>query len=139
MKTGLGLLLAAVLFAALPASAQDEAKVSGAEAAALSWLALTDRGDYGASWAQAATAFQGSISQANWTNALLNARTPLGALHSRKVMAARYARSLPGAPDGEYVVIQYTTEFEHKAGAVETVTPMLQPDGTWKVSGYFIR
>jgi hypothetical protein len=46
---------------------------------------------------------------------------------------------LPGAPDGEYVVIQYESSFEHKQAAVETVTPMLDKDGTWRVSGYFIR
>jgi hypothetical protein len=47
------------------------------------------------------------------------------------------ALSLPGAPDGEYVVIQYETQFEHHTPA-ETVTPMLDKDGAWKVSGYFI-
>jgi hypothetical protein len=45
---------------------------------------------------------------------------------------------LPGAPEGEYVVIQYETQFEHKAGAIETVTPLREKDGSWRVSGYFI-
>jgi len=36
-------------------------------------------------------------------------------------------------------VIQYETRFENKASAIETVTPMKQKDGSWKVSGYFIR
>ena len=35
--------------------------------------------------------------------------------------------------------IQYDSVFENKDSAVETVTPMLDPDGTWRVSGYFIR
>ena len=30
--------------------------------------------------------------------------------------------ALPGAPDGEYVVIQFETAFQNKARAVETVT-----------------
>ena len=46
---------------------------------------------------------------------------------------------LPGAPDGEYVVFQFDTQFERKRAAVETVTPMRDPDGSWRVSGYFIR
>jgi hypothetical protein len=29
--------------------------------------------------------------------------------------------------------------FEKKAQVVETVTPVQQSDGTWKVSGYFIK
>jgi hypothetical protein len=46
---------------------------------------------------------------------------------------------LQGAPDGKYVTIRYETVFENKASAVETITPMLDPDGIWRVSGYFIR
>jgi hypothetical protein len=45
---------------------------------------------------------------------------------------------LPGAPDGEYVVIQYETSFEKKAFAIETVTPSFEKDGIWRVSGYYI-
>ncbi len=44
-----------------------------------------------------------------------------------------------GAPDGEYVVIQFETSFEHKRSAIETVTPMMDRDGKWRVSGYYIK
>jgi hypothetical protein len=44
-----------------------------------------------------------------------------------------------GPPDGEYVVIQFETSFENKKSAIETVTPMLDQDGKWRVSGYFIK
>ncbi len=47
--------------------------------------------------------------------------------------------SLPGAPDGQYVVIQYESSFEHKKSAIETVTPSQGADGHWRVSGYFIK
>jgi hypothetical protein len=46
---------------------------------------------------------------------------------------------LPGAPDGEYVVIQFETSFENKKSAIETVTPMIEINGGWRVSGYFIK
>jgi hypothetical protein len=46
---------------------------------------------------------------------------------------------LPGAPDGEYVVIHFHTVFANKADAIETVTPMRGRDGRWRVSGYFVR
>jgi len=36
-------------------------------------------------------------------------------------------------------VIQFDAVFENKSSAVETVTPMLDPDGVWRVSGYFVR
>ncbi len=67
------------------------------------------------------------------------ARKPLGALKSREVKSKQYQTSLPGAPDGQYVVIQFTTSMENKNSAVETVTPMLDKDGKWKVSGYYIK
>ena len=54
-------------------------------------------------------------------------------------MDAKPATELPGAPDGEYVVFQFSTAFEHKRAAVETVTPMMDADGQWRVSGYFVR
>jgi hypothetical protein len=66
-------------------------------------------------------------------------RKQVGALVSRKLKSAQYATSLPGAPSGKYVVIQYDSVFQNKSDAVETVTPMLDKDGQWRVSGYFIR
>ena len=65
-------------------------------------------------------------------------RGSYGALVSRKLKKAEYRTSLPGAPDGQYVVLQYDSSFEHKKAAVETVTPMKDADGVWRVSGYFI-
>jgi hypothetical protein len=66
-------------------------------------------------------------------------RNPLGGLVSRELGSKTYMQSLPGAPDGEYVVIQFKTAFENKKSAIETVTPMLDSDGEWRVSGYYIK
>lgn len=110
-----------------------------AQAAAEAWLALVDAGNYAQSWTDASTLFRRAIDQAGWEKALTGVRTPLGSVVSRSLKSAKYATSLPGAPDGEYVVIQYDTSFTNKRNAVETVTPMKEPDGSWRVSGYFIR
>ena len=66
-------------------------------------------------------------------------RTPLGKVVVRKLKSKKFTETMPGAPDGEYVVIQYETTFENKKSAVETVTPMLDKDGKWRVSGYYIK
>jgi hypothetical protein len=79
------------------------------------------------------------VSQSQWKSSLNSVRKPLGSLVSRKLKSAKYSKTLPGAPDGEYVVLQFTTSFENKKGAVETITPMLDKGGKWKVSGYFIK
>ena len=110
-----------------------------AERAALDWLALADRGDAEESWNTAASLFRRAVPLATWTDSLERARSPLGGLISRHIESARVTGELPGAPDGEYVVFQFKTSFENKRSAVETVTPMRDTDGTWRVSGYFIR
>ena len=60
-------------------------------------------------------------------------------MQSRSFPDAAYKTELSGAPDGKYVVIRYRVSFENKAGAVETITPVLDKDGLWRISGYFVR
>jgi predicted SnoaL-like aldol condensation-catalyzing enzyme len=113
--------------------------VKQATAAAESWLARVDDGKYGESWDAAAAYLKNTVSKDAFAQSLAAARKPLGAMKSRKVRTADYRTSLPGAPDGQYVVIQFQTSFENKKAAVEAVTPMLEKDGTWRVSGYYIK
>ena len=127
----------AALFAATARAADTPEDL--AQRAAESWLKLTDAGDGGASWEQAAKAFKGAVTKEQWTAAIAAVLPPLGKVVSRTVKSRQYAEKLPGAPDGKYVIIQYDTVFENRASAVETVTPMLDPDGIWRVAGYFIK
>ncbi|MGK7896934.1 MAG: DUF4019 domain-containing protein [Xenococcus sp. (in: cyanobacteria)] len=108
-------------------------------AAAEVWLELVDTEQYGASWDEAASYFRGAVSQEQWLSSMQAVRKPLGNKLSRKLKSKQYYTSLPGAPDGEYVVIQFNTSFENKSSAVETVTPMKDQDGKWRVSGYYIK
>ena len=119
-----------------PADSKDQGK---AVEAAMNWLALVDRGNYGKSWETAAGYFKGAVTEKQWEQALTAVRSPLGKVISRKLKSKQYATSLPGAPDGEYVVIQFETSFEKKKSSVETVTPMKEKDGTWRVSGYYVK
>jgi hypothetical protein len=66
-------------------------------------------------------------------------RTPLGRCLSRTLRSHKLVDSLPGAPKGPYVVLQFESDFERREHAVETVTPVLGPDGRWRVAGYFIK
>jgi uncharacterized protein DUF4019 len=135
-----GVVMACLISAivAVGASAADKPE-DAAQAAAESWLKLVDTGDYSTSWEQAAKVFKDAVQQADWGKMVGGVRTPLGKLVSRKLKSREYTEKMPGAPDGRYVIIQYDTVFEHKASAVETVIPMADPDGAWRVSGYFIR
>lgn len=110
-----------------------------AQRSAESWLALVDSGKYADSWQESASLFKAQVTKDQWSSMISATRDPLGKLVSRKLKSAQYTKTLPGAPDGEYVVIQFNTSFGHKQSAVETITPMLDKDGKWRVSGYFIK
>ena len=132
------LLIGAVLLGNALTVADDKSEKAAIESANR-WLALVDSADYGASWNESASLFRNAVSKAQWSQKVQSVRGPLGKVESRKLKSATYSTSLPGAPDGQYVVIQYQSSFEHKKSAVETVTPMLDKDGKWRVSGYFIK
>jgi hypothetical protein len=103
------------------------------------WLALVDAGDYGASWDETAAFFRQVVEREQWIEQLTTYRTPMGKVLQRGDALADYTTSLPGAPDGEYVIMQLQTSFENKVQAVETITAMLDPDGVWRVAGYYIK
>ena len=139
MKFVFAVLFFAVLVGTAPHVLGADRPEAAAESAALTWLVLVDAGNYAGSWSAASASFRQHVPQSQWQTAAANARTPFGALKSRKLQSSTFTRSLPGAPDGEYVVVTFASSFENKASAVETVTPMLDADGTWRVSGYYIR
>lgn len=103
------------------------------------WLESIDSSNYELSWENSSELFKSSITKENWVSALDGVRTPLGKKISREIKTKEYRTTLPGAPDGEYVVIVYSTEFENKENSFETITPMKDKDGKWRVSGYYIK
>ncbi|MEM1113049.1 MAG: DUF4019 domain-containing protein [Pseudomonadota bacterium] len=123
----------AILLLASGAIAQGDGK-----SVALAWLQLVDAGSYAASWDQAAPFFQQQVSKSQWESAVGSVRAPLGELISREVVSATAYTSLPGAPDGEYIVLSINASYEGQESAIETVT-MSIVDGVWRVVGYFIR
>ncbi len=131
-------LIAATIFGT-PVRAQEFENVMQARRAAEAWLAITDVGAYSRSWEEAASLFRAAVTKPAWEAAVQSVRSPLGSVKARKLKSAVFTRTLPGAPDGEYVVIQYESTFERKTNAIETVTPLRERDGSWKVSGYFIK
>ena len=132
------LLLPAILAGSIALAFADEQTDLGV-AAAKAWLGLVDAKQYKESWVEAAPFFKDRITEDDWVKMISLARGPFGDLMSRELKTAKYATSLPGAPDGEYVVIQFKTSFANKADALETITPMKDDKGAWRVSGYFIK
>ncbi|QGZ39559.1 uncharacterized protein DUF4019 [Pseudoduganella flava] len=118
---------------------QDPQVLAAAQQAAEQWLAVVDEGRYTASWEQGAQVLKNAVSVAQWEKGMRDARMPVGTVQGRTLMSSVYATTLPGAPRGHYVVLQYASRFTDRANAIETVTPTREEDGTWRVAGYFIR
>ena len=118
----------------------DTAKKTGEDAvdAAINWLLLIDGEKYAESWNEAADYFKSAIPQDQWISMMNSAKKPLGKVVMREMKEKRDFTTIPGAPDGRYVVIKFNTSFANKKSATETVTPKLEPNGKWLVSGYYI-
>jgi len=133
----------AIAYLILPATAETTPALTDADkaatAAAQAWLSLIDGGHYSESWNEASAIVQGAVTETAWENLMTTFRKPLGNLISRKLKSAQPMTEMPGAPDGQYVVMQFDTSFEAKKTAIETVTFRLEKDGQWKSAGYYIK
>jgi hypothetical protein len=123
------------------APANDPATIAKEEAAAKAaeeWLKLIDSADYGKAWDECATVFRDRVPRQQWIDGLPKRRAEFGTFKSRKFNGAGYSASLPGAPDGDYVTVRYSSDFEKNPSAEEVVTLTLQ-SGTWRPVGYLFR
>ena len=57
----------------------------------------------------------------------------------RPLVLVRTVSVLPGAPEGDYVVIQYGAVYANRPGVTETVVTAREADGSWKVVTYLIQ
>jgi hypothetical protein len=119
--------------------ARSSAAEVEAQRAADGWLDLVDQGKFVESWDAAAPLFKTALTQKQWRAALNAARSPLARPLSRTVRAKRVVTPLAGELRGQYVVIDYASIYEGGRQATETVTPMLDADGQWRIASYFIR
>lgn len=140
MKTVISVFSFAMLlsFSIFSKDTSDRIKTQNAVTSIQQWLGLVDSGSYSASWSSTGKIFKNQLSDEMWSGTLEKSRKPLGKIITRKVNSSKFHTSLPGVPDGEYVVAQFKSEFENKKKAIETVTAVFEEE-TWKVVGYFIK
>jgi hypothetical protein len=149
MRASLGLILLVLvgLIGAPQSDAQEKAMsdsakaqlVDAAKEAAQAWLEIVDAAEYGKSWEVAASFFKAAVSKDQWEAAVVQARGPFEPMGGRQFLGAQYVTELPGAPKGEYVVMQYEVRASDNTRLVETVTKMIDTDGEWRLAGYFVR
>lgn len=107
--------------------------------AASSWIALVDSEQYSESWNRSSSVFQSGVTESDWIEKVQQVRSVLGDVSARVVSDAKSKNDPLGAPTGSYVVIQYDASFAKRADVIETLSLFLEKDGSWRVSGYFIK
>jgi hypothetical protein len=102
------------------------------------FLAETDALDWEGSWEVAGVLFQEEVTAAEWAEQAAPVREPLGRVTSRDLATAQNITNPEGSPAGEYLVIQYRTQFANRdRGAIETIFMVKGPEG-WEVTSYLI-
>lgn len=131
--------LCASMFLTPLGAAQRASAVHKGQEAAVAWLDLLDSGQYAASWDQAAPQLQRKVPSLAWEARVRAQRAPLGPLVARRLKWANYTETLPELPAGQYVVLEYETRFANRVSAAETVTPIKDSNGIWRVGAYSVR
>lgn len=125
---------AQALSAAAPSTASDKAGVTAAE----DWAKLLDRRSWGDSWKQSGSLFRSQLTETSWTATIQPLRQQLGPVSSRTFKSVLNTSAPPGAPAGEYKMVQFATVFANRPDTVETVA-LVREGSAWRVIGYFIR
>lgn len=120
------------------ADSRTDSETAG-QLAALGWLLLLDRRDWGTAWESASQVFRTQVPIATWMDAIPKVREPLGALADRQPLEVAYKTELPGRPAGEYVSVVFASKFGNKPDSQEIVTTAREADGRWRVIGYSTR
>ena len=120
----------------------EKEKLENASKAIISveiWLGLLDQNQYDSCYETASEYMKNASSKAGFIQNIKEVFSPLGKRISRELVSISFHKQLPDAPEGNYILLQYVTRFENKNQAVETITAMLEKEGSWKISGYYIK
>lgn len=133
-----GLLCLALL--STPATAQDQEaqdpadQTEEAREAADAWLALFDANDIEATYDAAAEAFKTQVELQDWEAQAAQVKQAVGELDGRTYMETTYADELPQAPEGDYMIVQYETQYAN-LNVTEYVI-LVQEGDTWRMVGF---
>lgn len=101
---------------------------------------LLDAAEYGQSWREASAIFRQAVGQDDWLARATAVRTPLGGFVGRVERNAVGKSDPANSPAGEYILVTYDAAFEHRReGVVETLVLYHDPDGAWRMAGYFVK
>ena len=121
-----------------PSDPVADAKKEAASRTAAEWLKLIDSADYGKAWDECSPLFREKVTRQQWVDGVPKNRAEFGKLKARNLFGAVYRKTMPGAPDGDYVTVRFLSDFEKNPAAEELVTLTYQ-GGAWRPLGYMLR
>jgi Protein of unknown function (DUF4019) len=121
-----------------PGADPHAAEELAAERQALGFLGYLDHGRYADSYAYTGILIRNQLDREAFATKVEQARANTGTLQSRELVDAGYTTSVPGAPQGQYVVLHYHSSFAKRPDTLETLTLALAK-GYWRVDGWYIK
>ena len=118
-----------------PTMGDDKETIAASE----KWLALLDTGKAGQAWDVSSKLLKSQVTRSKWIAGIGDMRKPFGKIASRTGEKFARAHSLPGAPDGDYSIIEFESTFANGKKAQEQLIWTLETGDVWRVSGYYIR
>ena len=137
----IAMVLAASLIILVPylKEGPDPVKIERATVAAMDFLKLVDTGDYEAARKEGAALLKERVTLNDWIAKLAGVQVTLGPVLKREQVEASYSTTARNSPDGEYVMLTFTSNFKQKVGVSETIIVMLDKNRGWRVAGYFFK
>lgn len=102
------------------------------------WLGLVDAGQFLDSWQEMAEHARNEVSKELFAKKLKAAREPLGLLVQRSMKQSAELADLEGAPPGSYIMFEFDSQFSDGTTVTERATTMRDPDGAYRVAGYYL-
>jgi Protein of unknown function (DUF4019) len=109
-----------------------------AERQALGFLGYIDHGRFADSYAYTGMLIRSQLDREAFASQVEKARAGTGTLQARELIDAGYSTTVPGAPEGQYVVLHYHSSFANRPDTVETLT-LAMAKGYWRVDGWYIK
>jgi hypothetical protein len=121
-----------------PQADPHAAEELSAQRQAMGFLGYLDDGRFADSYAYTGTLLRAQADRELFTAQIQKARAGTGALQARELIDAAYNTSVEGAPEGQYVILHYHSNFANRQDTVETITLALAK-GYWRVDGYYLK
>jgi hypothetical protein len=134
-----GLAVTAAALRSQTPAIDTSAAIRAADSSALHWLKLLDSGQLATCWEQAATSLKQLAAQPIWEQSVHHDRARFGPLGVRQRITALYSTTVPNAPVGKYVFLEYRAQAASGAYVVDWVGEVLDGERGWRVASYVIR